>query len=224
MRDKYDIHNPINRSDENPFSIQHDPTDYYHPNYINPLRMSSYSYQYRLALTSGGNSFLNIGSANDVLRSLLIKQKKTVINLDLDLHTHPDVTAIFPYLPFKSSSFDVVLCFQTLEHLPFSMINSCFRELRRISKNNIIISVPDMSLSKREMIKYLIYKILNHPREWKKYKSRKIDKEHFWEIGDGVINFKSLLSAIEGERLEITNHFRNRINSYHHFFVLKTSK
>lgn len=45
------------------------------------------------------------------------------------------------YLPFKNAIFDTVLALEVIEHLP----NSCaaFEEIKRVSKKNVIISVPN---------------------------------------------------------------------------------
>jgi len=211
---------PLNRDLENPFGIQHDPINYYMPNYLSPKRMSSYGYQYKLAIESAGNTFLNIGSANNILSDLLIRQHKHVINLDLDVHTVPTVTATFPYVPFVTNAFDVVLCFQVLEHLPFNMLQISLTELKRLA-GLIIISLPDITLTKRERQKYEFFRTFHFPKEWKIYKPRYVDIEHFWEIGDGKVTLEHIYSTFENANLSIIKHFRNDLGSSHHFFVLK---
>jgi len=212
---------PINRTQDNPFGIQKNYQEYYKPQYLSPSRMSSYSYQYSLALETECKSFLNIGSANNILSYLLSKQKKLFINLDLDYDTHPDLVATFPKTPFADKSFDAVLCFQVLEHFPFSNFSFCLSELKRLAIKFIILSLPDISLSKRAKVKYFLYDKLKHPREWKLYKMREKSDEHFWEIGYGNINFLLLKKMFEEENVLVKKHFRNKLNRYHHFFVLE---
>lgn len=221
---KLKILNPIKRSEENLFGIQHDPLEYYKPSYLKPNRMSSYGYQYKLAMQTECKSFLNIGSANNLLHYLLSKQDKFIIDLDLDFRTNPDVVAVLPCLPYYDNSFDVVFGFQILEHFPLSMFTHCLQELKRVAKKHIILSLPDISFSKNEQIKYRLYKFIRHPQEWGVYKPLKIDKEHFWEIGYGSTSIDTFLKLFEKEQLRVQNHFRNELYRYHHFFVLDKIK
>ncbi|NLE93952.1 MAG: class I SAM-dependent methyltransferase [Chloroflexi bacterium] len=215
------INNPVGRSEEDPYGIQHNPLDYSKPSYLDPARMSSYGYQYKLAMETGGNSFINVGSGNHLLKYLLTTQNKSVIDFDLDFETLPDIVGVFPHLPFRDKSFDVALCFQTLEHFPFSMFKSSIAELRRVAKT-IILGIPDKSRSKREELKYRFYEHAKFPKEWSIYRERSVDKEHFWEIGDGQITVEEITSAVRQTNLIAIKHFRNNLNRYHHFFILRT--
>lgn len=214
--------NPISRTEENPYGIQHDPLDYFKPSYLDPARLSSYGYQYKLAMETGRNSFINVGSSNHILSDLLLEQGKFVLDLDLDFRTKPNVLGLMPKLPFRPKAFDVALCFQMLEHLPFSTFTNNLVELSRVA-DTLIISLPDMTLTRREALKNKFYKCLHFPKEWAVYKPRKRDKEHFWEIGDGRISDKDIMMAIEQVNLSLIKHFRNSLNRYHHFFLLKVN-
>lgn len=74
--------------------------------------------------------------------------------------------------------------------------------------------------SKLEILKYILFEIFNHPREWKSYQPRIIDPEHFWEIGIEEVKLDDVVSLIENEKLTMTKHLRNEFNSLHHFFCL----
>lgn len=45
-------------------------------------------------------------------------------------------------LPFADASFDLVLCCEMLEHLPDEMFQKTLRELERVARKHILISVP----------------------------------------------------------------------------------
>lgn len=212
---------PIGRTEKKPFGIQHNPLDYYTPNYLSPDRMSSYSYQYSLALETGACTFLNIGSANSILKYLLEKNDVHVIDLDLDWNTKPNVSAALPFLPFSDKSIDVVMCFQILEHLPLIMFGATIKELKRVAKEFILLSLPDQTITNSQRLKYFIYKTFNRPVEWNIYKLRQIDTEHFWEIGHSNISDFAIVNMIKNENLEIIKDFRNQNNRFHHFFVVK---
>lgn len=215
---------PINRTKDNPFGIQKSYLEYYEPGYLKPNRMSSYGYQYKLAMEANSDTYLNVGSANDLLNYLLLKQGKFIVDLDIDKETRPRVTAKIPDLPFSSKSFDVVMCFQVLEHMPFSFISQSLKELNRIACRQIILSLPDITQSKKGKFKYRFFSLFKRPRKWQIYKPRSIDPEHFWEIGAGDINLDMVISCFQKENLTIFNHFRNELYPYHHFFVLEKSE
>jgi len=215
--------NPISRTEEDPFGIQHDPLDYSKPSYLDPARMSSYGYQYKLAMETGGNSFINVGSGNHLLKYLLTTQQKSVIDFDLDFGTQPDVVGLFPALPFKDKTFDVAMCFQTLEHFPFSMFLTNILELNRVS-DSVLLSLPDRTNSKTDKIKYDFYKRCKFPKEWKTLKQSNIGEEHFWEIGDCQITYDLIIEVLKDTDLQVVQHFRNQHNRYHHFFVIETKQ
>lgn len=212
---------PVGRTENEPFGIQKKPLDYLQPSYLTPKRMSSYGYQYKLAIETNARSFLNIGSPNSVLKHLLELQNLHVIDLDIDYNTKPDVNAALPHLPFFNKSIEVVMCFQVLEHMPFDMLASSLLELKRVTEKFILLSLPDRTTTKREKIKYQVYKIFKHPFEWDKYKPIPIDPEHFWEIGQGNITESMVLEVIRQNHLNVSSHFRNVLSLYHHFFVIK---
>lgn len=222
MRTDRESNNPKNRSNENLSGIQKDSSEYSLPAYLDPSRFSSYGYQFKLAYESGGMTFVNVGSANRVLSDLLSKQGRGVINLDLDFRTKPEVLGVIPNLPFKNKSFDASLCFQVLEHLPFSSFAENLVELSRISRI-LILSLPDISITRNENKKFQFYRRFHMPKEWSSYKPRQIDVEHFWEIGDGNITLDSIMKSFSSADLSLVNHFRNDLNRYHHFFVLNCS-
>jgi ubiquinone/menaquinone biosynthesis C-methylase UbiE len=51
---------------------------------------------------------------------------------------HSDITN----LPFEDNSFDCVSCLEVIEHLPVPLYNMALKELTRISKKYLVISVP----------------------------------------------------------------------------------
>lgn len=189
--------------------------------YLSPSRMSSYGHQYSLAMKSKGASFLNVGSGNDFLNHLLTRQGKFVVDFDLNYSTKPIVCGKLPFLPFYNSSFDIVLCFQMLEHLPVSLLPTCLTEFARVGTKYVIISLPDVTYRGYEKIKHFTYKVTKHPQVWKKYEIPQIDFEHEWEIGIGDVDEETVLKCVENDQLSLVHQFRNDLNLYHHFFVWK---
>ena len=72
---------------------------------------------------------------------------ENVIHVDLDPECHHLETLCDTHkLPFKNNMFNTVYCAHVLEHCinPYRVLN----EMRRVSKNNVIIKIPNISYNK----------------------------------------------------------------------------
>lgn len=56
---------------------------------------------------------------------------------------HGDVTK---KLPFKDNEFDMVLCTEILEHVPFEQASKVIMEALRVAKNKVIITIPNATI------------------------------------------------------------------------------
>lgn len=90
-------------------------------------------------------SVLDVGCDEAPLRGLVARPEAYV---GVDMHAGADVTlnldagpAGGPILPFASASFDTVVCTDVLEHL--ERIHDVFDELCRVSRDRVIISLPN---------------------------------------------------------------------------------
>ena len=211
---------PINRSTVNYTKIQKSFKEYNSPKYLSPKRLSSIALQYRCAIDTGGESFLEIGPGPNILHWLLISNGLYSITSDIDIQLSPTVVSALPLLAFKTGAVDVVLCFQVLEHLPFSMLSFSFMELSRVAKNYIIISLPDhtIKLSIKDRLHNIYYNLFHCPSHWAPKKFIK-HKEHFWEIGLDNVKYTKIIEIAANIGLQCTTHFRNKLDLQHHFFV-----
>ena len=86
-------------------------------------------------------NILDVGADQCYLREYMGDNAKYVgiglhsdkLDLEIDLEKQP--------IPYEDNSFDVVLCFDVLEHL--DNIHTVFNELYRVSKKYVIISLPN---------------------------------------------------------------------------------
>ncbi len=103
-------------------------------------------------------SILEVGCGNGAFINSLIGKYQKLIGLDSSKEAlrHIRTEAIegnINNLPFEDNSFDLVVCLETLEHLPQEVFIRGLFELQRVSKKYIIVSVPnnenlDLSLEK----------------------------------------------------------------------------
>ncbi|MCK5766961.1 MAG: methyltransferase domain-containing protein, partial [Candidatus Atribacteria bacterium] len=69
--------------------------------------------------------------------------------LDFDPNLNPDRVGSVLNIPFEDNFFEVVACYEVLEHLPFENFNKAISEIFRVSKSWAILSLPDVSRAYR---------------------------------------------------------------------------
>lgn len=217
------------RTRERPYSIQAPAEKYQQTTYLSPERLSSIGYQFRLAAETGGNSFLNVGSAHGLLELLLHRAGYRVIGLDLDYDVLPAMVGVLPRLPVRDRCVDVAMAFQILEHMPIEMLEDCLRELRRVATDTVLISLPDQtqfqefrpSSSRLESLAIRFHQWTWERQKWRFEISTPLDPEHFWEIGHDNITHERIVAVALNSRLKLVRSFRNPCLPYHAFFVFR---
>lgn len=101
---------------------------------------------------------LEVGCGDGRIINNLIGKYECVCGLDisqkaLEKVKTNKVQGSIENLPFPNNSFDLVICSEVIEHLPYNIYNKSLEELERVSKKNIIISVPNNENLKYRMIK-----------------------------------------------------------------------
>ena len=110
----------------------------------------------------------------------------------LDIYTHQDwfpvrpqlfIQGDAPRLPFPSQSFDTILAFEILEHIPKPDL--AVQEFSRVSRNNLIISVPNCAMNEDLLRAGLVYSHwidLSHSNFFDPESFRKILEENGFRI------------------------------------------
>lgn len=109
-------------------------------------------------------------------------------NLDISKILNPDAKLVLGdiySLPFENNSFDLVICTEVLEHLKGP--NKGLKEIRRVSKSNSVISVPNEPFFRiGNIMKFSYLKELGntpgHLQNWSKNEFENLIKNHFSEI------------------------------------------
>jgi 2-polyprenyl-3-methyl-5-hydroxy-6-metoxy-1,4-benzoquinol methylase len=102
------------------------------------------------ALTEAGASVLDVGCASGVYVDRLQQTGRTCVGADLLMYRkwqepgYRFVLSDARFLPFASESFDTIISFETLEHVPGP--EAALREYHRVCRKNIIISVPNCDI------------------------------------------------------------------------------
>ena len=126
-------------------------------------------------------------------------------------------------IPFKNGSFDVVVCCEVLEHLPYSELSKALKEIHRVSLKYVVLSLPDVTTVYRINIELPkirpIKRLINHP--FHRPAQHAFDGEHYWEIGKTSYPLKRVEFDIKQAGLKIIKTFRVFEFYYHRFFLLK---
>lgn len=214
-------------------------TDYSDLEYTTLERWISYYYQIKETISivrkknKGGArdiEILEIGTGNRTVFNYIKENVSSkIISLDVDARLKPTVVGDVRHIPFKDSSFDIVLLFQVAEHIPFKDVPLAFSEIRRILKNDgyLICSLPHESLYCTIAFKFptlslkaLFTSLFHLPV------THKFDGQHYWEIGKKTNNIfispKRIKRLFTKAGLRVVKEFRNPFFPYHHFFVCKT--
>lgn len=215
------------RTAANPFGLQAEASHYSGTSYLSPERLSSIGYQFKLACESGGKSFVNVGASHGLLELLLARSSLHVIGIDLDPALQPDIIGVLPFLPLRDSCVDVAMAFQVLEHMPFGMLGDCLRELRRVARARVIVSLPDRTpffpfhptTSRLEALALSFYRWTWTRQRWRYAESTYVDPQHFWEIGNPGITAKTIVEQGAAVGLNILELCRNPYFPYHTFFL-----
>ena len=105
-----------------------------------------YWYQKKLLIETKSKKILEIGKGTGTLEMVMEKDGYDFSTLDIDKKLNPDFVGDVVALPFKDNSYDTSCAFQVLEHIPFEEFEIALRELSRVSKRYVVISLPYASI------------------------------------------------------------------------------
>jgi predicted SAM-dependent methyltransferase len=170
------------------------------------------------------NRVLELGPGPGLFKAIACQLGLKVETLDLDPELQPDHVASALEMPFRNEEFDVVCAFQMLEHLPFEQSLRAFREMTRVAKYGVVVSLPDakecwrysIDVPKIGTLKFFVPK----PRLRKRL--HEFDGEHYWEINKAGYSLERIERAFAAQgRVALERSFRVQENPYHRFFVFK---
>ena len=201
---------------------------YFKKKYVDESRFISYFTQIDLATsaTHQGGTVLEVGVGNGTVSDFLRKLGFRLTTCDIDSALTPDVVADVRSLPFSERAFDTVMACEILEHLPFEDFERALRELERVAKSAVIISLPYRSSSIEIVLKFPLIRSL-FKRPWLDFFLRiplsfssSSSKQHHWEIDRARFPLRRIRESIR-RQFQIEREVRPVLQSYHYFFVLR---
>jgi SAM-dependent methyltransferase len=189
--------------------------------YVNLARWTSYWHQITETLAFAPKTVLVIGVGDNIVGKILASQGIKVYTFDFDAALHPDfvgnLTDIHQVL--HGNQFDVVLCCQVLEHLPYENFEPVLQQLKLIA-GHVIISLPYSAIKYKIEIKFPVIKQVKLPVYIHKFwRTITFQGEHYWEIGQGAYTKRKISNSIK-RFFTIKKRFIAPYNQYHLFFIL----
>ena len=200
--------------------------DHYEFNkYITKGRWISYYHQLDEVIKLSPASVLEIGGSTGFFKTMANIFNIQVETVDIDPDLNPDHVASVLALPFEDSSYDLVAAFQVLEHLPYKSFEIALSEIKRVAKNNVVISLPDarsiwrysFHIPKLGMRNICIEPPIISPEIFK------FDGEHYWEINKKDYPLERINKAFSNQGLNLDRSYRVPEHPYHRFFIFSVN-
>lgn len=186
-------------------------------------RFVSYWHQINEIIKLRPSSVLEIGVGSKFTSTYLKNKGCNIVTLDISRDLGPDYVGSVLSLPFRDNSFDVVCCFEVLEHLPYSDFTKAVSEIFRVSAKGAVLSLPDATrhfrfLFKIPHMKHPIEFLLPFPRVRKHIHT--FDGEHYWEIGKKGYPLEKITGDMQNVGFTLEKTYRVFELPYHRFFIL----
>ena len=197
------------------------PEHYFNKKYNTAERLACFDVQAKLIFGFKPKSVLEIGVGNGKVAEKVRKTGVLITTLDFDRKLKPDIVAETVNLPLEENSFDLVSCFEVLEHLPYEKFKISLSEIHRVAKKYALLSVPDVSRQYPLVIpagKKIIKNIIGLSE---KTDAHIFDGQHYWEIGKTDYPLKKILKDIKKSGFLIKKTFIGKNCPNRRFFILK---
>ena len=184
-------------------------------------RWASYWYQLDEILKLKPTSVLEIGVGTNVFGSYLKRNTDIkYFSMDIADDLHPDIFGNIEKIPLENNSIDVVCVFEVLEHLPFEKFENVLKELKRVSKNYVVISLPHFGPMIKFSFKLPFLKEIKIAFKIPYYLEHKFNGQHYWGIGKKGYSSGMIKEVMNTVGYKIVKDFIPYENSYHHFYIL----
>jgi SAM-dependent methyltransferase len=201
---------------------QVDPSHYSFGGYSSERRWLSYWHQINETLAFEPQSCLVIGVGDAVVVDALARRVRTCRSIDIDRALGPSVVASVTDLPFADGAFDVVVCCQVLEHVPFEHVPAALDGLHRIARRGLVLSLPRCSRAWSFRVGNLIDRQYSFTVSVPEQRTLEWNGEHYWEIDAKGYPLRRVRKVLERGGT-VRNQFRVPGFPYHHFWSIESA-
>jgi len=186
-------------------------------------RFSAYWHQINEVISLQPAKVLEVGVGTGLVANYLKVRGIDITTIDVLHGLKPNITASVLAIPFSAQTFDIITCYEVLEHLPYSDFPKALQELGRVARKHVILSLPDVTTVYRLLIELPkmrpIKRLIPHP--FPRSTVHKYDGEHHWEIGKTGYALHKIKLDITRSRFKILKTYRVFEFCYNRFFLLE---
>jgi len=164
---------------------------------------------------------LEIGIGNGMLSSYLKGRGYAVTTLDIREELSPDIVASVLEMPLEDGAFDVVACFEVLEHLEYDCFGQALREIGRVCARKAVVSLPDQRGAVRALLKLPFVKEKRLMIPYPRLHLPALEAYHKWEISRKGYPLRRIVSDMESAGFTLERTYRVFKNPVHKFFILR---
>ena len=186
--------------------------------YDTKKRWASYWHQIDETLAVAPASALVVGVGSGVVSDYLRSAGIAVTTLDVVADLQPDLVADLRTIPAEQDAFDVVLCCQVLEHLRYADVPDALKELARVARARVVISLPrrgrywELAVRIPPLPRFARAGVLPNRRRYRG------DDEHHWELGPRAVDQRQFTQLL-ARHLAIERSYHVPEHPYHQFFI-----
>lgn len=192
--------------------------------YVDESRWNSYYHQINEVSKCKWKTVLLIGVWDWIVVDALKKIWKEITTFDFDKNLNPDIIGDVTKIDeIITKKYDIVVCCQVLEHIPFEMFEPTIKRISYIANEKFILSLPNRNYRIRIFIPIIKQVKIRIPRFWKNSWDFNKDWnwEHYWEIDAKPSWNQKKIKNIINKYFNVNNFFIPFNNTYHMFFILK---
>lgn len=196
------------------------PKPYSFSRYVHYGRWGSYWHQIDETMRLQPQNILIVGKGDGIVAEVLKEYVPELSTLDFDPALKPDIVASVEKIPLADGGFDVVVCCEVLEHLPFEKFAGNLAELARVSRRHVVLSLPHFGPRTQLFLKLPLLPEIRLAFKIPVPLRHLYNGEHYWEIGKRDYPVRRIRDALR-PYFTITREFIPFDNQYHHFFILE---
>lgn len=168
------------------------------------------------------DSVLEVGPGMPLVRGMLNFHLPHVTYKSLDIaeDLNPDIFGPVTAIPLEDNSFDVVCAFQVLEHIPFDLFPVALKEMHRVAKKHVIISLPHYGPAVRFLLKIPGFHLVEFAYKVPFPRNHVWKGEHYWEIGKRGYPASRIRNVMR-EYFIVKKEYIPFENQCHRFYVLE---
>ena len=196
--------------------------DYYlRTTYDHEHRWMSFYYLINETRKLEPGSILEVGIGNSFVSNYLKDRGLKVTTLDIEPELKPDIVGDVTALPCQDNEYDLVICSEVLEHIPFEKFPIALKEINRTTKKYVIISLPHWGWTFYSILKVPLLRKVSWMIKISGLKKHIFDGDHYWEIGKRGFKLSKVRNLMEKSGFRIIRDYIRPESPFHHFFILE---